>query len=111
MNHSKNTFSVYPGNPTATHLSMAAGGVRLLSWVVCIAAALTTLAALLAAFQILSLAGFRHGLYYLLDEMDEELILAFGLWCGFAVLRYAAAVLRAKITMLTQETSLSPQKP
>ena len=56
------------------------------------------------------MAGFQHGFYYLLDEMDEELIMAFGLWCCFAVLRYAAAVLRAKITMLTQEgtTGLQP---
>lgn len=110
MNNSRNSFSVYPNNPRATHLSMAAGGVRLLSWAVCIAAAVSTLAALLPASRILSMAGFQHGFYYLLDEMDEELIMAFGLWCCFAVLRYAAAVLQAKITMLTQEgtTGLQP---
>ena len=105
MNNSKNSFSVYPNNPTATHPSMAAGGVRLLSWVVCVAAAMSTLMALLPASRILSMAGFHHGFYFLLDEVDEELILAFGLWCCFAVLRYAAAVLRAKISMLTQETA------
>lgn len=109
--NNQNSFSVYPNNPTATHLSMAAGGVRLLSWVACIAAAVSTLMILLPASRILSMAGFQHGIYYLLDEMDEVLIMAFGLWCCFAALRYAAAVLRAKITMLTQETTndLQPQ--
>ena len=42
-------FSVYPNHPTATNLSMAAGGVRLLSWLTLAAAVVTTLLILIPA--------------------------------------------------------------
>lgn len=96
-------FSVYSNNPTATNLSMIAGGIRLLSWPVLIAAVISTLLALFPAVRVISLAGLTHGLYYILDELDEVLILAFGLWCVFAVLRYGAAVIEAKVGQLVTD--------
>ena len=104
----KNAFTVYPDSPAAPHLSMAAGGVRLLSWIVCVLAVAATLAVLLPAFQLFSMAGFGRGLYLLLDETDDALFLAFGLWCVFAALRYASAVLRTKIALLTQKQDQAP---
>ena len=67
-------FSVYPNHPTATNLSMAAGGVRLLSWLTLAAAVVTTLLILIPAARILSFAGLSHGMYYIFDELDEVLL-------------------------------------
>lgn len=99
----RTAFSVYSDNPTATNLSMIAGGIRLLSWLVLIAAAASTLLALFPAVRVISLAGLNHGMYYILDELDEVLILTFGLWCVFAVLRYGAAVIQAKVGQLVTD--------
>lgn len=105
----RTAFSVYSNNPTATNLSMIAGGVRLLSWLVLAAAAVSTLLILFPAVRVISQAGLNHGLYYLLDELDEVLVLAFGLWCVFAVLRYGAAVIEAKVGQLVTNLDVTGQ--
>lgn len=97
---------VYPNQPAATNLALASGGVRLLSWLVLIAAIGSTLLALIPAVQVLSMAGLPHGMYYILDELDEVMLLAFALWCVFAVLRYAAAVMRIKADQLTTDLTV-----
>ena len=99
-------FSVYPNHPTATNLSMAAGGVRLVSWLTLAAAVVATLLTLIPAARVISFAGFSHGMYYILDELDEVLLAAFGLWCVFAVLRYAAAVLQTKAHQLVTDLTV-----
>ncbi len=99
-------FSVYPNHPTATNLSMAAGGVRLVSWLTLAAAVVATLLTLIPAARMISFAGFSHGMYYILDELDEVLLAAFGLWCVFAVLRYAAAVLQTKAHQLVTDLTV-----
>ena len=99
-------FSVYPNHPTATNLSMAAGGVRLLSWLTLAAAVVATLLTLVPAARVISFMGLSHGMYYILDELDEVLLAAFGLWCVFVVLRYAAAVLQAKARQLVTDLSI-----
>ena len=99
-------FSVYPNHPTATNLSMAAGGVRLVSWLTLAAAVVATLLTLIPAARVISFAGFSHGMYYILDELDEVLLAAFGLWCVFAVLHYAAAVLQAKAHQLVTDLTV-----
>lgn len=99
-------FSVYPNHPTATNLSMAAGGVRLVSWLTLAAAVVATLLTLIPAARVISFAGFSHGMYYILDELDEVLLAAFGLWCVFAVLRYAAAVLQTKARQLVTDLAV-----
>ena len=82
---------------------MASGGVRLVSWIVLLAAVLSTLLAAVSAIRVLSMAGVTDGLHYLLDEQEEVLMMAFGCWCIFAVLRYASAVLQAKASQCVTE--------
>lgn len=51
------------------------------------------------------LGGLGTALSFLLGELDEELFLAFFLWCAVAVCRYLAAVLSAKAALLAGESA------
>ena len=94
-------FQTYEENPTATNLSMAGGGARLLSILLLIAAIPCTGAVLMGT-----------ALIFLMDEMDDLLLAAFFLWSGVAVCRYAACVLQSKAALYAQnkdeEAKLEP---
>ena len=96
-NHS--WFTLYETDPKATNLSMAAGGVKLLSLLLAIAAIPCTLALVLAAGRIGAVSPAGTALIYLMDEMDELLVGTFFLWAAVVVCRYAACILQSKAKM------------
>lgn len=79
-------------------LALLAGVLRTLSFVLLAGAVLLTVA--LAAFA-LRMPG-SGGLFYLLDEMDDELLGAFLLWGGFALSGTAARALRGQVARARQ---------
>lgn len=93
-------FTLYETHPKATNLSMAGGGVKLLSLLLLIAAIPCTLALLLAAGRIGAVSSAGTALIYLMDEMDELLLGTFFLWAAVVVCRYAACVLQSKAKLL-----------
>ena len=101
-------FQTYEENPTATNLSMAGGGARLLSILLLIAAIPCTVAVLMAVARV----SMGTALIFLMDEMDDLLLAAFFLWSGVAVCRYAACVLQSKAALYAQnkdeEAKLEP---
>lgn len=102
----KTWFQLYPENNRASNLSIAGGAVRLLSLLLLAAAAAVTLLLLLTGLRLSLAAGMGTALIFLLDEMDEEVLLAFFLWGMVLACGYAACVLRSKAQMLA-----SPQAP
>lgn len=82
-------FQTYEENPTATNLSMAGGGARLLSILLLIAAIPCTVAVLMAVARVSMVGSVGTALIFLMDEMDDLLLAAFFLWSGVAVCRYA----------------------
>ena len=79
-------------------LALLAGVLRTLSFVLLAGAVLVTVT--LAAFA-LRMPG-PGGLFYLLDEMDDELLGALLLWGGFALSGTAARVLRGQVARARQ---------
>ena len=95
-------FQTYEENPTATNLSMAGGGARLLSILLLIAAIPCTVAVLMAVARVSMVGSVGTALIFLMDEMDDLLLAAFFLWSGVAVCRYAACVLQSKAALYAQ---------
>ena len=97
-------FQTYEENPTATNLSMAGGGARLLSILLLIAAIPCTVAVLMAVARVSMVGSVGTALILLLA--------AFFLWSGVAVCRYAACVLQSKAALYAQnkdeEAKLEP---
>ena len=104
-------FQLYPDHQQASRLSIAGGGVRLLSFFVLAAACLYTLALLMAGFRIVVAGGLGTAFLFLMDEMDEMLFGAFFLWGAFAVCRFAVSVLHAKAELLARSVQPEPQQP
>ena len=104
-------FTLYETDPKATNLSMAGGGVKLLSILLAIAAIPCTLALVLAAARIGAVSSAGTALIYLLDEMDELLVGTFFLWAAVVVCRYAACVLQSKAQMRTAGQPVSAETP
>lgn len=100
LKHNRSWFTLYESDPKATNLSMAGGGVKLLSILLLIAAIPCTLALILAAGRIGAVSSMGTALIYLMDEMDELLVGTFFLWAAVVVCRYAACVLQSKAQML-----------
>lgn len=96
-------FQLYPGSDRATRLSVAGGGVKLASLFLLAGAALATLALLVSAVQATAWAGFSP--LFLLDELEDLILLPFLLWGAFAACRYAASVLQAKALLIHQMSS------
>jgi len=96
----KKSYNLYPNSPTATNLSMVGGGVRLVALMLLAGAVLGTLALVLISYR--PLAG-GMSLLWLLDELDDALLLVLALWCGAAVCGYTAGALRSKARMLGEE--------
>lgn len=105
-------FQTYEENPTATNLSMAGGGARLLSILLLIAAIPCTVAVLMAVARVSMVGSVGTALIFLMDEMDDLLLAAFFLWSGVAVCRYATCVLQSKAALYAQnkdeEAKLEP---
>ena len=109
MNKQHKWFDVYPNNPKATNLSIAGGGVRLLSILLVVAAVPVTLALLATLVRIIMAGGgVSAALMFLVDELDEELTGAFLLWASVAVCRFAACVLSSKAGLLEAEQAPAP---
>lgn len=103
-------FAVYPDDKKATHFSMAGGGARLLALLLTAAAALATIALFFMGFRMVSEFGAGTALFFLLDEMDEMLLMVFMMWSGVVVLRYLAHVFSAKAEMAADRESRSLQE-
>lgn len=113
LNHNRSWFTLYETDPKATNLSMAGGGVKLLSILLLIAAIPCTLALILAAARIGAVSTAGTVLIYLMDEMDELLVGTFFLWAAVVVCRYAACVLQSKAQMraASQPAPAQPESP
>ena len=96
------SFHLYPENDAASRLSVAGGGVKLLSTLVLVAAILYSAAALWVILRVTMAWGMGGALHHLLDDAEEGLFGLFVLWGLFAACRYAASVLQAKAKMLAQ---------
>ena len=101
MKKHKDCFTVYPQNRQATNLSIVSGGARLLSILLLLASIPALIAVLVMIFRLASFGGLDNIVLYMIEEMDDELVMTFGLWCAAAVCRYAASVLSAKAELLS----------
>ena len=101
-------FRLYPGNQKSSRLSVAAGGVKLCSILLLIAAIPCSLAIVLAGIRIMAVGGLSTTLIFLLDELDEVVFGTFLLWGAFAACRYAACVLQAKAELLAGSGQAAP---
>lgn len=105
MKKAKNLFEIYPNNSQATNLSIAGGAARLLSILLLVAAAFLFLMVLLEGFRFASFGMYGNTLFYLLEEMDDELGMLFFSVAGAMLCGYASHVLRRKAEVLTKEES------
>lgn len=100
MKNGRKWFRLYADQPKASNLSIAGGALRLLSIFLMAAAIPCTLALLLSGFRITMAGGVGTALIFLMDELDDELMMAFFLWGMAAAGRYAASVLQEKAELL-----------
>lgn len=109
MSKKRSWFEVYPNNPLATNLSIAGGGLKLISILLLIAAIPFTLAAVLAFIRLISASGIITAFIFMLDEFDEMIFLVFILWSAVFVLRYVSCVLFAKAQLIENKSNPSEQ--
>ena len=109
MNKKRSWFEVYPNNPLATNLSIAGGGLKLISILLLIAAIPFTFAAVLAFIRLISASGIITAFIFMLDEFDEMIFLVFILWSAVFVLRYVSCVLFAKAQLIENKSNPSEQ--
>lgn len=95
-------FHLYPDHQLASRLSIAGGGVKLLSLFLLVAAILYSLVLALAGLRLFLAAGLGAGLIFLIDELDDTVFSVFFLWGAFAVCRFAVNVLQAKAELLAR---------
>ena len=107
MKKTNSWFTLYPQNPQASNLSIAGGAVRLVTLLLLVGAVLGTLGILLAGLRPLQYMG-GNAVWYLLDEMDDELLTVCLLWVGTILCGYAARVLRSKAELLAAQEQLPP---
>ena len=105
MNKKKSWFDVYPNNALATNLSIAGGGLKLISILLLIAPIPFTLAAVLAFIRLISVSGAITAIIFMLDEFDEMIFAVFVLWSAVFVLRYISCVLFAKAQIIGNSDS------
>ncbi len=74
-------------------VELAAGVLRILSFLLLAAACLTTAALVMMALRMPA----SDSLWYLMHEMDDELLGAFFFWGGFAIIGYLARMLRREV--------------
>lgn len=103
MKKDQKLFRLYADHPHASNLSIAGGAAKLLSVFLMVAAIPCTLALLLSAFRITMAGGFGTALIFLMDELDDELVMAFFLWGTVVACRYVASVLQEKADLLVQK--------
>ena len=95
-------FHLYPDNDRASRLSVAGGGVKVLSILVLVAALLCSAAALWTVLRMTFAWGMGGALHHLLDDGEEGVFGLFVLWGLFAACRYTSSVLQAKAQLLAQ---------
>ena len=83
-------------NNKATNLSIAAGALKLLSFLLALGAALLTLGILLVGLRPVASGSLPMVIWYLLEELDEALLACFFFWCATVLCGFASSVLRAK---------------
>ncbi len=103
-------FQVYPQNPQATNLSIVSGGLRLLTLMMLIGAVLLTLSIIIMGLRALHGVGLSTALWYIVEEMDDQVFAAFFLWCSTAFCWYITIVLRTKARLLGEKQSLPPER-
>ena len=104
MNKRKPLFEVYPDNSLATNLSIAGGGLKIISILLLIAAIPFTLAVILASVRLISASGLITALIFMLDEFDEMIFIVFMLWGAFIIIRYISYVLYAKAQLMKNKS-------
>lgn len=100
MKQKREWFHLYQDNPVATNLSIASGGVKLLSVLLLIAAIPATLAVGAVGLRIMTVSSWSTSLIFLMDELSEELFLVFFLWSAVIICRYVSSVLQGKAALL-----------
>lgn len=95
-------FHLYPDNDRASRLSVAGGGVKVLSILVLVAAILCSAAALWMVLRATLAWGMGGALHHLLDDGEESVFGLFVLWGLFAACQYASSVLQAKAQLLAR---------
>lgn len=103
-------FEIYENDRKATHFSMAGGGARLLALLLTVAAVPVTILLLFAAFRMFSTLGMGRAWFFLLEELDEMLLMVFMMWSAVILLRYAAHVFWAKADMAVGKEDEMPQE-
>lgn len=106
MKKEQKLFQLYPDQPHASNLSIAAGAAKLLSVFLMVAAIPCTLALFLSAFRITMAGGLGTALIFIMDELDDELVMAFLLWGAVIACRYVASVLQEKANLLGQQNCI-----
>lgn len=99
-------FQVYPQNTQATNLSIISGGLRLLTLLMLVGAILLTLSILVIGLPTLPGNGLSTVLWYIAEEIDDQIFAAFFLWCATIFCWYIATVLRTKARLLGEDNSL-----
>ena len=107
MNKRSSLFEVYPNNSLATNLSIAGGGLKIISILLLIAAIPATLAVILASVRLISASGVVTALIFMLDEFDEMLFIVFLLWSAFIIFRYISYILHAKAALINSKTNIT----
>ena len=97
-------------NNKATNLSIAAGTLKLLSFLLVIGAILLTLGHLLHRPAPVAAMGLAQTIWYLLEELDGALLCCFILWCASILCAFVSSVLRAK-AMAMMSDSLTDSSP
>lgn len=103
MKKDQKLFQLYADQPHASNLSIAGGAAKLLSVFLMVAAIPCTLALLLSTFRITMAGGLGTALIFLMDELDDELVMTFLLWGAVVACRYVASVLQEKANLLGQQ--------
>lgn len=110
MKEKRQWFHLYPESTLASNLSIASGGVKLFSILLLVLAVPATLAVVSVGFRILMASNWGSALFFMMDELDEEIFMVFFLWCLFFACRYVASVLqgKAELTVARQPQMASP---
>lgn len=101
----KEWFEIYPQHPRATDLSIASGAIRLLAMLLGIAAALMIAAVLAEGFHSASHGWHGSMLWYLVDEMDDEMGMVLVLAGASVLCGYGAYALKRKAEAMGKESS------
>ena len=107
MNKFKSLFKIYPDNSLSTNLSIAGGGIKLLSLIILAAAIPSTAAVIISALKLISASGISTALIFIMDELDDLVFFVFSVWTIFILLRYISYALYVKAEFYNNKTDNS----